>query len=151
MPALLPSLRFADVSELHSQLDRNPVNPQPWWWTQHRCECICVCMCMNKHALSAWPIPSVPAGRTWDGSFSSLTAPSVKPERAGTESRRDRRRYEKAEKTLRQSVSLNHFRASHHRRYQHITAGSLKAFTALWKHLVSVFLIATVQNWITPF
>lgn len=27
-PTAMPKLRFADVSELHPRLDRNPVNPQ---------------------------------------------------------------------------------------------------------------------------
>lgn len=48
--------------------------------------CMCTCMCVY-HGPSTWPPPlSVAAGRTWEGSFCSLTALSVKPERSGTES-----------------------------------------------------------------
>lgn len=42
----MPVLRFADVIELHSQLDRNPANFQTWWWTQQDASAfVCVCMC----------------------------------------------------------------------------------------------------------
>lgn len=143
MPVLFfPSLRFADISELHFQLTRNPINPQSWWWTQHRClvhlcVCVCLCMCVNKHALSAWPLSSVPAERTRDGSFSSLTAPSVKPERADTESRRDGRRYEN---TLSQTVGQAQPLQGQSSRTlsTHIATGTLKALAAPSKNTRSV-------------
>lgn len=61
--------------ELHSP-NRNPVNPQTWWWTQYRSECICVCICARtsmryQHDPSHCPFCE----------DLRLTAPSVKPER----------------------------------------------------------------------
>lgn len=45
-------------------------------------------------------------------------------------------RYQKLKThSVRRSVSPSHFRASHRRRYQHITTRTLKAFTALSKTL----------------
>lgn len=126
----MPVLRFADVIELHSQLDRNPANFQTWWWTQHRCKCICMCMYVHyQHPslLGGLEMGVSPAWwlYQWNQRDQALRAGEMAA------------RYEKLKThSVRQSVSLSHFRASHHRRYQQITTGTLKACTAPSKAIV---------------
>ena len=92
MPELHPSRRFADISDFPRQ--KSSKTSDTMMDTVQMEVHLHVYACGGTSSRYHYD-PSIAAGRTGDGSSSSLMAPSVKPERAGTESQRDVRRYDK--------------------------------------------------------
>lgn len=110
--------------------DRYPVKPQTRWWTQYRWRCICMCMHAPEQAAAiTMTSPSLLGGL-------EMGVPPAWQLHQLNQREQALRAREMSVDTIRQSVSLSLFRASHRRCYQCTTTGTLKALNAKQKQSV---------------